>query len=83
MAESAASMGAFLNCDAGEGAVGTDLNISHLRAKTGGTVVATARPLRKGRTVHVWSIEIADEDDKLIAVARCTIAIRSSKQGAG
>jgi len=81
MAESAASIGAFLNCAEGEAAVGTDLNISHLRAKSEGMLVATARPYRKGRTMHVWSIEIADEDHKLIAIARCTIAIR--KQGAG
>lgn len=83
IAESAASIGAFLNCAKGEVALGTDLNISHLRAKKQGTVVATARPYRKGRTMHVWSIEITDEEEKLIAVARCTIAIRSGKQGAG
>ena len=76
MAESAASIGAFLNCTGGQSAVGTDLNISHLRAKSEGTVTATATPIRKGRSVHVWSIDIADENGKLIAVARCTIAIR-------
>ena len=83
VAESAASIGAFLNCKEGEVSLGTDLNISHLRSKSEGTVVATAVPYRKGRTMHVWSIEIADEDGKLIAVARCTIAIRTGKQGAG
>lgn len=84
IAESAASMGAFLNCAEGEYSVGTDLNISHLRAKRSGKVVATATPVRKGRTLHVWSIDIADEDGKLVAVARCTIAIRKTReQGAG
>ena len=82
IAESAASMGAFMNCQEGEIALGTDLNISHLRAKTEGTVVATATPYRRGRTMHVWSIEIADEDGKLVAVARCTVAIRKTGQGA-
>jgi len=82
VAESAASIGAFLNCKDGEISIGTDLNISHLRSKRDGLVVATATPFRKGRTVHVWSIEIADEDGKLIAVARCTIAIRKRDQGA-
>jgi 1,4-dihydroxy-2-naphthoyl-CoA hydrolase len=84
LAESAASMGAFLNCAEGEISVGTDLNISHLRSKRDGRVVATARPVRKGRTLHVWSIDIADENGKLIAVSRCTIAIRKTgEQGAG
>ncbi len=82
VAESAASIGAVLNCKEGELALGTDLNISHLRAKRDGFVVATATPYRKGRTMHVWSIEVADEDGKLIAVARCTIAIRKAEQGA-
>ena len=82
IAESAASLGAFMNCKEGEIALGTDLNISHLRSKTDGTVVATATPYRRGRTMHVWSIEITDEDGKLVAVARCTVAIRKPEQGA-
>src|SRR3712207_2259426 len=45
IAESAASIGAFLNCQPGESSVGTDLNISHLRAKREGTVTATAVPV--------------------------------------
>lgn len=77
LAESAASMGAFANCDATtEYAVGIELNISHLRARTSGTVTATAVPVRKGRTTHVWTIDLVDEDGKPVAVARCTLAIR-------
>jgi uncharacterized protein (TIGR00369 family) len=77
LAESAASLGAYLNCDAErEFAVGTDLNISHLRARRDGTLTATAIPVRKGRTLHVWNIDIADQDGAAIAVARCTLAIR-------
>jgi len=77
IAESAASMGAYANCDpATEFAVGTDLNISHLRARTEGVLTATATPVRKGRTLHVWNIDLTDQDDVLIAVARCSLAIR-------
>ena len=57
IAESAASIGTFMNCAPGvEFAVGVDLNITHLRAKRSGTVTATALPIRKGRTVHVLSL---------------------------
>jgi 1,4-dihydroxy-2-naphthoyl-CoA hydrolase len=77
MAESAASIGAFLNCEPGQFSVGIDLNISHLRAKRSGTVTATATPIRKGKSVHVWGIEIVDEDGQPVAVARCTLAIRT------
>jgi 1,4-dihydroxy-2-naphthoyl-CoA hydrolase len=77
MAESAASMGAYLNCDPNtEYTVGVDLNISHLRAKRSGTVTATATPIRKGRTMHVWGIDLVGEDGKQVAVARCTLAVR-------
>lgn len=77
IAESAASMGAFLNCTPGaEYAVGVDLNITHLRAQRTGVVRATARPIRKGRSVHVWGIDVVSDDGKQVAVARCTLAIR-------
>ncbi len=77
LAESAASIGGYLNCDPEtQFTVGTDLNISHLRAKSSGTVTATATPIRRGRTMQVWSIELVGEDGKLVAVARCTLAVR-------
>ena len=81
IAESAASMGAYANCDpATEYAVGTDLNISHLRARTEGTLTATALPVRKGRSMHVWAIDLTDQDGVKVAVARCTLAIRPLRQ---
>ena len=84
IAESAASIGAFLNCDpAKEFAVGIDLNVSHLRAKKEGRVIASASPVRKGRSVHVWTIDIDDEAGKKIAVARCTLAIRPIPSSGG
>jgi 1,4-dihydroxy-2-naphthoyl-CoA hydrolase len=83
IAESAASIGAFLNCKPGESSVGTDLNISHLRAKSDGVVRATAVPVRKGRSMHVWTIDITGEDGKLVAVARCTLAIRRAEDFKG
>lgn len=77
IAESAASIGAYLNCDPDtQYVVGTDLNISHLRARSEGTVRATAVPVRKGRTVQVWTIDIDGDDGKKVAVARCTLAVR-------
>jgi uncharacterized protein (TIGR00369 family) len=78
IAESAASLGGFLNVDPEKQyVVGTDLNISHLRARRDGTVTATATPIRRGRTMQVWNIDITDEDGKAVAVARCTLVIRS------
>ncbi len=78
LAESAASIGAYLNCDTTTTyAVGTDLNISHLRARKDGSVRATATPIRKGRSMHVWNIDVVDQDGEPVAAARCTLAIRN------
>jgi 1,4-dihydroxy-2-naphthoyl-CoA hydrolase len=80
LAESAASLGAFLNCSPDQYAVGIDLNISHLRARQTGTVRATATPIRKGKSVHVWGIDLVDEEGGPVAVARCTLAVRSASK---
>jgi uncharacterized protein (TIGR00369 family) len=77
LAESAASMGAWINCDMEtEFVVGTDLNISHLRGRSEGVVRAIATPQRVGRAMQVWSIDIVDGDGALVAVSRCTLAVR-------
>ena len=82
IAESAASMGAWLNCDQqNEYTVGVDLNITHLRARREGTVRATATPIRIGKTVQVWGIDIDDQDGERVAVARCTLAVRPLGRG--
>jgi 1,4-dihydroxy-2-naphthoyl-CoA hydrolase len=80
LAETAASIGAYLNCDpATEYSVGIELNISHLRARSEGTVKAVATPIRKGRAVHVWVVDITDQDGVGVASARCALAIRKSE----
>lgn len=76
LAESAASLGAYVASADDQTSVGTDLNISHLRAKRDGVVRAIATPVRKGRSLHVWTVDIVDENESLVAVARCTLAIR-------
>jgi 1,4-dihydroxy-2-naphthoyl-CoA hydrolase len=76
LAETVASLGAFLNVtDSGMGAVGLEINANHLRGKRDGIVTATATPIHKGRSTHVWQVEIKDEDGKMVCVSRCTLAI--------
>ncbi len=76
LAESLASLGSALMIDpASQMAFGLEINASHLRAKREGVVTCTATPLRLGRTAHVWDVRITDEEEKLICVSRCTIAI--------
>ena len=77
LAESAASIGAYLNCDPeSQYAVGVDLNITHLRPRASGYLHARGTPIRKGRSVHVWAVDLHDDDGVRVAVSRCTLAIR-------
>jgi 1,4-dihydroxy-2-naphthoyl-CoA hydrolase len=78
LAEGAASVGGAVSVGPGQTVVGTELNCSHLRAMSSGTLTATALPIRKGRTVQVWGIELRDENDRLICVARCTLQVLST-----
>jgi 1,4-dihydroxy-2-naphthoyl-CoA hydrolase len=41
-----------------------------------GTVHARARRLHSGRTTWVWDVEMTDDQGRLCAVSRLTIAVR-------
>lgn len=76
LAESAASVGTWLNIDQeNQRAVGLEINANHVRAKRDGLLRATATPVHKGRTTMVWDIRIHDETGALICISRCTVAI--------
>lgn len=76
LAESVASIGAFLNCPPGKAAFGSEINASHLRPKrAGGVLTATGMPVHAGRRNQVWQVQLEDEDGKAVCAARCTIAI--------
>lgn len=76
LAETVASMGTWNLIDqANEMAVGLEINANHIRGKRDGIVTAVATPLHKGRTTMVWDIKIMDEEEKLICISRCTVAI--------
>ena len=76
LAETAASLAAYLNVDPdAEMAVGVEINANHLRAKRDGVVTATATPVHVGRRTQVWDVRIADEEGKAVCVSRCTLAV--------
>ncbi len=55
--------------------VGLDINANHIRAKRSGMVTGTARPLHLGGTTQIWEIRIVDEQDRLVCIARLTMAV--------
>src|SRR5215212_1101529 len=76
LAETVASFGAVARIDRERFvAVGQEINANHLRPKLDGVVRATGVPVHAGRSSHVWSIEIRDEEERLVCISRCTMAI--------
>lgn len=76
LAESVASVGTWNLIDQeSEIAVGLEINANHIRGKASGVVTAIGIPLHKGRSTMVWDIKIVDEEEKLICISRCTVAI--------
>ena len=57
--------------------VGLVINTNHLRAIRQGVVVATAKPYHLGRSTQVWTIDIHDEQQRLISVNRLTMSVLS------
>lgn len=82
LAETVASIGAWLNIDQEtQAVVGLEINANHVRSKRDGRVTGIGVPLFRGRTTMVWEVKIVDENEKLICISRCTMAIIPQKNG--
>ncbi len=77
IAESITSMAtAMAVFDEGKAAQGLSNQTSFLRPITSGTIHAQATRRHRGRTTWVWEVEITDDDGRLCALVRMTIAVR-------
>ncbi len=59
-------------------AVGHSSQTSFLRPITAGTVHATGRPRHSGRSTWVWEFDVTDDDGRLCALVRMTVALRDA-----
>lgn len=76
LAETLGSTAACLCIDpAKKTAVGLDINANHIRAVRDGVVVGKVTPLHLGHSTHIWQIRIQDDHDRLVCIARLTMAI--------
>lgn len=55
--------------------VGVEINANHLKSVTSGKVIGTVKPVRIGRTIQVWNIEIKNEAGKMVCVSRFTLMV--------
>ncbi len=75
LAESVASVGAHISSPPDKVAFGLEINANHIRPIKEGVLRATGTPLHRGRTTQVWGVRIEDEDQRLVCISRCTIAL--------
>jgi 1,4-dihydroxy-2-naphthoyl-CoA hydrolase len=82
IAESLASMATWAAV-APDGLVAQGLSnqTSFLRPILEGTIHARARRRHKGRTTWVWEVDISDDQDRLCALVRMTVAVRPAPEG--
>jgi len=75
LAETLGSCGAGFSCPPDHQVVGLDINANHLRAAQSGWVTGTARHVHRGRSTHVWQIDLHNDAKELVCVSRITMAI--------
>jgi 1,4-dihydroxy-2-naphthoyl-CoA hydrolase len=56
--------------------LGQSNHSSFLRPISAGTIHAVARRRHRGRTTWIWDVDLTDDDGRLCAVSRVTIAVR-------
>jgi 1,4-dihydroxy-2-naphthoyl-CoA hydrolase len=73
--ESIGSWAAMLGAGEGRKAVGIELNASYVKAATSGVVTAVCTPVRRGRSLATFLIQVTDDREQLTASGRLTCMI--------
>ncbi len=77
LAETVGSIASFLVVgDTATSVVGLELNSNHLNSVRSGLVTARATPIKIGRTIHVWEINIKDDNGTLACRSRLTMMVK-------
>jgi 1,4-dihydroxy-2-naphthoyl-CoA hydrolase len=76
-AETLASASTYMAVQSeGNIAMGQSNHTSFLRPASSGTVHAEARRRHRGRTTWVWEVDFTDDEGRLCALSRVTMAVR-------
>ncbi|MGY1916340.1 PaaI family thioesterase [Blastococcus sp. SYSU DS0973] len=72
LVETIGSVAAALGAGPDKQVVGIELNASYLRAATSGSVTAVCTPVRRGRSLSTFVIDVTDDQGRRTATARLT-----------
>ena len=80
LAETLAGYASLTLCAHEELPFGIQVSANHIHAvPLGGCVTATASLLQKSRRLHVWNVDIVDEEGRLVSSCRVTNCIKERK----
>jgi len=80
LAESLGSLASHLVVSDKPGArvAGIEVSGSHVWSVRSGLVTGVARPVRLGRSVHFWRIDVHDQENNLVCSAKLTVKVGGS-----
>jgi 1,4-dihydroxy-2-naphthoyl-CoA hydrolase len=58
--------------------VGIEINANHLKAGKSGVAISITKPVKIGRTLHVWNTEIFDDTNEILCVSRLTVLVKEN-----
>lgn len=82
LCETVGSIGTSVHVGLERYPVGIQLSVNHLRAVRKGRITATGVPVHVGKTIAVWDMRVEDDDGRMVAAGRLTLAIRNRAPGA-
>jgi uncharacterized protein (TIGR00369 family) len=78
LAETLGSLAAHAHAGPGQTAVGIEINATHHRSVTTGTVTGTATPLHLGRSLACYEIVVEDAEGRRVCTSRLTCMLVSA-----
>ena len=75
LAETLGSVGSAMHAQPDRLSVGIEINATHHRSATSGTVTGTATAIHLGRTTATYEVVITDERGKRVCTSRITCAL--------
>jgi len=81
LAETLGSVGSAVHAGPDRIAVGIEINATHHRAATSGTVTGVATPVHVGRTLTTFDVVVTDDAGRRVCTSRITCMLRDRPPG--
>ncbi len=81
LVETLGSMGSAMMVDPNEfNVTGIEVNCNHVKGIREGWVIGKGKLVHRGKTVHLWVVDIFNEENELVATGKLTVLIIPKKK---